>query len=210
MIPLPGHEQKRVVADGYDAVADAYASWGLRLDDPIKRRFAELAIASSPDGGRLVDLGCGTGEHVTARLHPHFRVTGVDISSRSIELARERTPGPEYLVADMTAVQFASGSIDVVTAFFSLIHVPREEHPAMLGSIADWLRPGGTLIATMGFAAEQSYAEDWLGAPMSWSHWDAETNEQMVRDAGFGIIAAEQISEPGEPFTHLWVVAQKL
>ena len=50
-------------------------------------------------------------------------------------------PGPEYLVGDMTSAEFASGSIDVVTAFYSLIHVPREEHPAMLAAIGDSAAP---------------------------------------------------------------------
>lgn len=207
---LPGHEQKRLVANGYDAAAEAYARRALSVEDPAKRRFVEVAIASSPGGGRLVDLGCGTGEDVTVHLHPHFQVTGIDISPRSIALARERTPGPEYLVADMTTAEFATGSIDVVTAFYSLIHVPREEHASTLARVSDWLRPGGTFIGTMGVAAEQSYARDWFGAPMTWSHWNAETNERLVTEAAFDIVTAEQIAEPDDSATHLWIVAQKL
>ena len=45
---------------------------------------------------------------------------------------------------------------------------------------------------------------------MSWSHWDAETNERLMREAGFEVITAEQISELEEPFIHLWFVARKL
>jgi len=205
-----GHNStmKKIVADGYDQIADTYASWSLRVDDPVKLRFAQIALDSFPEGGALIDLGCGTGEHVTALLHPHFDVVAVDVSPVSIELARERVPGPDYRVADMTALELPAGSVDVVTAFFSLIHVPRDEHAALLGRIARWLRPGGMLIATMGAWAKESYVDDWLGAPMAWSQWDAETNQGLVRDAGFDLISAEEVFEADEPFSHLWVVAQ--
>lgn len=202
-------DPKRVVADGYDRIADAYANWALRASDPTKRRFAKAAIDSAPAGGHLMDLGCGTGEHVTALLAGHFDVLGVDISPRSIELARARVPDAAYIVADMTELDVEPASVAVVTAFFSLIHVPRAEHADMLKRIAGWLQPGGTLVITMGTTQEDSYADDWLGAPMYWSHWDRTTNEQLVADAGLDIVSSEVVFETGLDFSHLWVVARR-
>lgn len=204
-------DPKRVVADGYDAIATAYAEWGLRDGDPIKRRFCDLVVDRLPGGAAVLDVGCGTGEHVTARLADSFEVTGLDISPRSIELARTRVPGPRYLVGDVAAVDLAAVSFDAVTAFFSLIHVPRDEHPNVMRRIAGWLKPGGLLVATMGAADEEHWQQDWLGAPMYWSHFDAETNRQVVADAGFEIESSDVISEleDGVAFNHQWIVATK-
>ena len=203
-------DPKRTVADGYDVIADAYASWGLRAEDPVKRRFAQLAIDSAEAGSPALDLGCGTGEHVTRVLAGHFDVTAVDISPHSIDLARERVPGPNYVVGDMATIEFPDASFAVITAFYSLIHLPREEHAPMLARIASWLIPGGRLVATMGASTEDGYSDDWLGAPMYWSHFDAETNVALVESAGLIVESDELVvaDEDGDPFTHQWIVAQ--
>lgn len=112
----------------------------------------------------------------------------------------------------MARLGFAPSSFDAVAAFYSLIHVPRGEQPALLAQIAGWLRPGGWLLATMGaHDVEASYEEDWLGAPMYWSSHDAATNRRLVEEAGLHLVEAseETALEFGQPVTFLWVVARK-
>ena len=66
----------------------------------------------------------------------------------------------------MATVEFRPASFDLFTAFFSLLHVPRREHAAVLGSIRRWLRPTGVAILTMGAGPGGDGVEaDWLGAP---------------------------------------------
>lgn len=204
-------DPKQLVAAGYDAIAETYAEWGLRSGDPVKQRFSDLVIDQLAPGAAVLDAGCGTGEHVTARLARHFDVTAFDISARSIELARERVPGPSYLVGDVASIELAPSGFDAVTAFFMLIHVPRDEHLAVLHRIASWLKPGGLLVATMGAATEEHWQDDWLGAPMFWSHFDADTNRRLVAEAGFVIESSDIVSEleDGVPFNHQWIVARK-
>jgi hypothetical protein len=90
--------------------------------------------------------------------------------------------------------------------------VPRGEQPGLLAKIARWLRPGGLVVATLGArSTERGYEEDWLGAPMYWSHFDAATNRRLVEEAGLVIESAtlETADEDGAPVTFLWVVARK-
>ena len=112
----------------------------------------------------------------------------------------------------MTALDFPPQSFDGVAAFFSLIHIPREEQPPLLARIASWLRPGGLFVATMGVRDEAGdVEEDWLGAPMYFSHYDAATNRRLVEQSGLRLLSAneETQEEDGRPVTFLWVVARK-
>ena len=82
----------------------------------------------------------------------------------------------------------------------------------MLQSIADWLRPQGLLLASMGASSEPGSVEpDWMGTPMYWSHFDSQTNQALLQAAGFSILQAieETALEDDEPVTFLWVVARK-
>ena len=74
-----------------------------------------------------------------------------------------------------------------MVAFYSIIHVPREEHPTLLGRIYGWLKPGGVFLATWPFTAWEGEEENWegWGAPMWWSHYGADENVDMLREAGF-------------------------
>jgi hypothetical protein len=59
--------------------------------------------------------------------------------------------------------------------------------------------------------SEGEVEEDWLGAPMYFSHYDAETNRHLVQEAGMQIERAsvEITDEDGVQIPFLWVVARK-
>jgi SAM-dependent methyltransferase len=203
---------KSVVEQGYDRIAERYAAWTGDSWHSARGDYGSLLSERLPRGAAVLELGCGTGVPVTRELARHFAVTGVDLSARSIALARRNVPTATFLHADMASVQLPAASFDAVVAFYSIIHVPRQEHPRLLRSIANWLRPGGLFVASMGAAASDDwYEDDWLGVPMYWSHYDGETNQRLVTDAGLEVIDATVRTEieDGDPVTFLWVVARK-
>ena len=205
-------DPKEIVAHGYNQIADIHAEWAMRTRSEERARYANILLERLPDSATLLELGCGVGFPTTVLLAQRFRVTGVDISARHIVMASERIPHATFIHADMTQLTFPPEHFDAVAAFYSLIHVPRDEQPALLSAIARWLRPGGLLVASMGARSEVGSIEDnWLGAPMYWSHFDSVTNQRLVQAVGLDILSAveETDTEDGEMVTFLWVVAQK-
>jgi cyclopropane fatty-acyl-phospholipid synthase-like methyltransferase len=177
--------------------------------DPITLAALDELARGLPKDGTVLDLGCGAGVPVTRWLAQRFSTTGVDVSARQLELARRHVPEATLIKGSMTEVEFAPQTFDAVVAFYSIIHVPRTEQPALLRRIYTWLKPGGLFLATWAVNAWEGEEQDWegWGAPMWWSHYDAETNLTMLRDAGFHIESAETRTGDGE--TSLWVLARK-
>jgi cyclopropane fatty-acyl-phospholipid synthase-like methyltransferase len=170
-----------------------------------------VAVERIPEGADVLELGCGAGLPMTARLAESRRLTGVDISPEQVERARRNVPNATFIAADMTALDLEAGSFDAVVAFYAFTHVPREELPGLLGRIRDWLRPGGLLIATMGVEDDPGTVEpDWLGVEMYFSHFSARRNRRVVEEAGFQVDEAEVRAEPGDRHgtRFLWVVAR--
>ena len=196
---------------------EGYDRWAASYEDnmnPVQTLEAEALARLLPElHDRVVlDLGCGAGVPTTRQLAEHFTITGVDISKRQIDRARYNVPNATFMQADMAELEFPPDSFDAVTAFYSIIHLPRDEQPKLLQSIATWLRPGGLLMATMGAnSTEVGFEEIWLGTSMYWSHFDSETNKRLLEDAGFRLISAgvKTSESSGESETFLWVVAQK-
>jgi cyclopropane fatty-acyl-phospholipid synthase-like methyltransferase len=203
---------KRVVETGYDRVAERYLASKDAEDPTTLAALDELARELSP-GATVLDLGCGAGVPATRRLAQRFAVTGVDLSTRQLELARQHVPAANFLKADMTDLSFAPEAFDAVVAFHSIIHLPRAEHPALLGKIRRWLKPGGVFLATWALGEWEGEENDWegWGAPMRWSHHDGETSLELLRGAGFAIERAEARTTRGTrgDESWLWVFARK-
>ena len=198
----------RIVERGYDAIAERYADVTRANRGPgtYFRGFLGRVIARVPEGGRVLDLGCGAGL-IAHELSARARVIGLDRSAAQLALARSNAPEALLVRADIAEVGFAPATFDAVVAFWSLIHVRRERHADVLGTIRGWLRPSGILAGTMGGGDNPDEREsDFFGAPMAWSHFDAETNRGLLRSAGFVLEQADEISDEGE--TPLWVLAR--
>src|SRR5688572_14998769 len=97
-------DPRRIVADGYDAIAERYFEWSDAQPSDTRLAWLERADASIPSGADVLDLGCGAGVPMTRRLAIGRRVTGVDISTRQVELARANVPDATFIQADMTAL----------------------------------------------------------------------------------------------------------
>jgi 2-polyprenyl-3-methyl-5-hydroxy-6-metoxy-1,4-benzoquinol methylase len=201
-------DPKLVVAHGYDVVAGTYLE--RHGQSVVRDRWLREMIARLPNAARVLDLGCGAGVPVSHQLAERgFDVVGVDGSAEQIKLARRNVPDAEFIHADMAAVAFLPRSFDAVAAFYSIIHVPREEHATLLRRIADWLKPGGLFIASLGSGECADWTGEWLGTEMFFSHYDADTYERLVRESRFNIEHAEVVDQDNDDARFLWVIARR-
>lgn len=201
----------RLVAAGYDAVADAYAALeGQEGAWPRSRRVAELA-RRLPPGAAVLDLGCGGGVPVARDLAAAgFAVTGVDVSKEQIRRARAAVPRGTFLAGDMRTVSLPQGSFDAVVCLYALDHVPREDHLDVFRRIVRWLRPGGFALVAIEDVDEPGVVADWLGAPMFFSVHGAEVERRLAEEAGLAVLEAEvevQV-EQGHEVPYLWLLGR--
>jgi len=209
----PAADPRRLVADGYDAAAEAYAEWLLTsVVDPARTRYLEAFGALLPAGARVLELGCGGGGPTTQALAERFTLTGIDVSASQIALAKQRVPRATFELGDMTHYEAPAGAVDGVAAFYSLIHLPYGELPSMLARLAGWLRSDGILVASLAAREGGEHVEpEWLaGAPMYWSGYPVDASLGFLEDAGFTAIEAnvETAVEDGEETPFLWVIAR--
>ncbi len=203
--------EREIVRRGYDAIAERYAE--CKVEGNPAEAFVRDLAARLPDGADILELGCGNGRPAAVLLAPRHRYTGVDISSEQIARARALVPDAEFLRADYTELAAPAESFDAVVAILTLTHVPRREHAALLERIARWLRRDGLFLASFGTSDTPGDVEDdWLGAPMYFSGFDADTNRSLLERAGFRLLRDEvhtMLEEGQGEATFLWVLARR-
>src|SRR3989338_1366755 len=152
----PDVDYKVLVQRGYDLCAASYEQTRQGEANPE----LDLLTRRLTNGAHVLDIGCGAGVPIARRLAPRFRVTGVDISSEQIRRAQLNVREGTFIQGDIMSVTFPPASFDAAVAFYTIFHLPREEHPELLRRIYRWLKPGGYLLATVAACAEAAYTED--------------------------------------------------
>jgi SAM-dependent methyltransferase len=109
--------------------------------------FLREILASAP-GRRLLDLGCGTGEHARFLQEEGFEVTGVDASEAQLTQAREAGPGPEFVKADLAELGAAvAGPFGAAISLGNgLPHLFEESMSRFLAGLAGLLLPGSPVL----------------------------------------------------------------
>lgn len=112
-----------------------------------RRSVLERVIASLrlPARARILDAGCGSGRNML-ELARHGEVTGVELSSTSVALARERGAG-EVIEGSVLEMPFESGSFDLAVSLDVIEHLG--EDVAALRELRRVVAPGGALLVTV-------------------------------------------------------------
>jgi SAM-dependent methyltransferase len=161
--------KNRDVETSYDRVAADYVQRIFEelahkpLDCQLLDRFATRVRGT----GSACDLGCGPG-HVARYLHERgVEVIGIDLSPVMVRHARELNPEIAFRQGDMRSLNIEDETWVGVTAFYSIIHIPRPKVVEALSEIKRVLRPGGLLLLAFHIGDDVLHLDEWWGHQVS-------------------------------------------
>lgn len=169
-------------------------------------RYKVQDVALSPvaqSAARIMDFGAGIGGSVPywREFFPRASLTCVDVSERSLVIARDRYPGAaEYRCFDGVTIPFGDRSFDVAFAACVFHHIDAAEHVALLRELRRILADGGSL-----FLFEHNPLNPLTRHAVDTCPFDANavlirarTMRERLRTAGFDSVAlAYRIFFPG-------------
>jgi len=153
-----------------------------------RRRVLERAIErlGLPAEARILDAGCGSGRNMV-ELCRHGTVAGVELSSTSVRLARERNCG-EVIEGSVLDMPFEEGSFDLTVSLDVIEHL--EDDVGALRELRRVTKPGGALLVTVP-------AYQWL-----WSGHDEINHHHRRYNRRTLLAAAESAGWRQERSTH--------
>ena len=181
----PQTDYRELVRTAYNRCAMNYAGQRRTAAEAELNLITERLAPNS----KVLDVGCGAGIPVARHLAGAFRLTGIDISSNMIALAKKNVPTASFIIADVMEAEFTTGSFDAIVSFYAIFHLPRQKHLNLFRRFAQWLRPGGLLLFTIANKDDgPGYTEDdFFGETMYWSNFGPSTYEKFLTETGFQI-----------------------
>ncbi len=119
----------------------------------LKRKIGIDLYETKKESKRIIDLGCGNGNHVVFFAEQGFDVSGLDLSEEAIEIAEawlnKRNLKADLRVGDIEKLPYPDQSFDVVTSHGVLDHIPFEKAKKAMEEIKRILVPEGYVCISL-------------------------------------------------------------
>ena len=174
-----------------------------RLKYQTPAQLCQLIQLVVPDaGGKVLDLGCGTGLCGPLLKPMAVHLIGVDLSSNMLEMARKRQVYDDLVCSDITPYLQGHDAFDLVVAADVFIYVGALE--AVFAAASQAMRSGGVFA----FSCERSEGEDLVLRPSRrYAHSEAYI-ERLAQEHSFAVLKnhASVIREEGGESLHGFLV----
>ena len=157
------YEVFQSIAEGYDS---ANRRISLMQHMRWKKAAAKMLCASLPAGGRVLDIGCGTGDmlQIIAKEKPDALLTGIDFSPNMLKAAGERTkdiPKVKLIRGNAMHLPFENESYDGVMISFALRNT--EDYGRVLSEAFRVLNKRGCFVCIDSFVPENRIIKPFYG-----------------------------------------------
>ena len=147
-----GFEQKDqfLIKSGPEIYDDFYADiYDYLVFNNLKNDYEVgeiIKIASPSSSSKILDIGCGTGHHVSSLGSKGLDILGIDISPSMIKTAKKNYPDYNFKVADaLNGNEFERDSFTHILCMYFTIYYFNDK-TQFFNNCFNWLMPGGYLI----------------------------------------------------------------
>jgi 2-polyprenyl-3-methyl-5-hydroxy-6-metoxy-1,4-benzoquinol methylase len=187
-----------------------------RKDEPTNIKIIEKTKKYLKISDTVLDYGCGTGTAAIEIASSVKIVNGIDISSKMIEAAKEKTVEGKVKNIDFAQTtifdeKLKTGSFDVILCFY-LLHLV-EDTPKVMQRINELLKPGGLIISATPCMGEKTFLSILLslvskiGLIPKFRSFKSSELEDSIVNGNFEIVETECLHQSGQQY---FIVAKKI
>lgn len=175
--------------DYYENNADAFVAGTMKVDfSDVQKRFLSIL----PDGGTILDFGCGSGRDTKYFIDNGYKVDAIDGSEKLCEIASK------YTGINVRQMLFSeleeSSKYDGIWACSSILHLPRGELKTVFEKMIRAVKPGGYIYSSFKHGEFEGFRNERY-----FTDFTSETFHVFLKDYPEIIVKEEWISSDVRP-----------
>jgi SAM-dependent methyltransferase len=144
------HSSEFKMREGAKVYDDFYANiYDELVYNKIKNDYelGQIVESTKPtDTSIILDVGCGTGHHVSSLAEHGYKVVGIDLSESMIKKAQTTYPRLDFRVGNaLDTMAFPANAFTHITCLYFTIYYLKDKR-LFFENCMHWLMPGGFLI----------------------------------------------------------------
>lgn len=165
------------------------------------------AISFVKNRGKALDIGCGcTGRFIALLTREGFTVSGLDVSTEMLNIARKRQSDIHFIEANICEYDLPE-KYDFISAWDSIWHVPLAEQRNVITRIVESLNTGGVFIFSFGGTdKENSHTDNFMGPEVYYSSLGTNGFVRLLIELGCII---RHLEFDQYPEIHTYLVVEK-
>ncbi|WP_117234814.1 class I SAM-dependent methyltransferase [Vibrio maerlii] len=193
------------IGKAYDQITHLWSSGNFNMNNGIAAHNKALEFVQN--GTRALDIGCGcTGRFIDLLRAQGFLPTGLDVSFKKLELAKQRHPNVDFVHSDICSYPLST-QYDFITAWDSIWHIPLKQQKSVITKIVESLNPGGVFIFSFGGTDEPGeHIDDFMGVNVYYSSLGTNGFVQLLISLGCQI---KHLEYDQHPELHTYLIVQK-
>jgi 2-polyprenyl-3-methyl-5-hydroxy-6-metoxy-1,4-benzoquinol methylase len=164
-------------------------------NDTWWKEGTDAFIAHLKPGATVLDVGCAGGTKSSYLTNKGLNVTGIDISNKLIDIAKQEVPGANFLVLDVHQIDTLKEKFDAIFMQAVLLHFPKSEIQDILSKATGLLNDGGYLYVAVkekidGGIEEEVKVDDDYGFEYErfFSYFTLNDFKQYFKNVGLEIV----------------------
>lgn len=132
-----------------------------------------------PQGGKILDAGCGDGRDCKIFSDRGFKVTGIDLTPEFLLMASHKVPAANFYPMDMRQLSFEDNYFDGVWSCASIVHMDGSGVAQFLKEAKRVLKPNGVL-----YLAAKEGPKPVVYGPKTFFFYNERDISSFISDSG--------------------------
>ncbi|MDP7323240.1 MAG: class I SAM-dependent methyltransferase [Candidatus Woesearchaeota archaeon] len=199
-------DYKKITKESYNAFAkDLDQKFEKHFQTKVKK-FCDLFLKKIK-GKKIVDLGCGPGNHASYFQEHGLDVLCVDFSKEMLAICKKK--GLKTLQMDLEDISFPDGSFEGVWAFASLLNLPKKKIPLVVKKISMIIKKDGILGLSMKEGSKEGIELESHTKRERYLSYFSDSELRKLFIPYFEILHFERTVEKGRPVFLSYIMKRK-
>ncbi len=162
---------------------------------PFDKKFIDEYLNFFDASSLICDAGCGPCGHIENYVSQKgFKIIGIDISERCIEIAQKHFPEIKFEAQDFSDLKYSDNYFDGLISYYSIIDTPKIYIDKILKEFNRVLKKNGFLLLAVKEGSREGYQNELLGikTKIYFSLFTEEEIKTFLQGNGFEIIRLQK------------------